>query len=163
MLRLSERAATGMKKVTAALLLLLLLLLSACGKVNTEAFDIANQKTQEYVELMAKHDTDGTYAMLYPGGIDRDSYETICAQSEEYCPITPDYALEMQQYDIYSKLGDKEDKRDIVSVMYQLRFDGKTYYISVVYQITEEEQGFTSFHIMNEQDFAAANKQSAKK
>ncbi len=152
-----------MKKRIIPVFLLTLCLMSlfcACGLFpdSTEFATEADNKVKVYLDYMAEQNVDAMYDMLYPGTVERDSFEKINEQMAEYCPLTKDYQINRTSYNVHSQFGN--EKRKTVQSVFDLTFDEKEYVLITVYTIAGEECGFTKFQVITRAEYEAANKQT---
>ena len=101
--------------------------LSGCGMA--KEMKALNNKVVELVNLMALRDTDGTYAMLYPGSAEHDAYAAAVEQIYEYFPVTAGYTYKLTGFNVNKNItGGSKD----CDGTYTIEFGGNTYHLYVV-------------------------------
>ena len=114
-----------------------------------------NEKVVEMIDLEVKHDTEGAYALLYPGVMDPEAYRSTVNQIYEYFPVTEGYKWELKQWNV-TKGVNNDDKT--YEGQYNVEFDGKVFLIFVDWHSDKEGSGFRRFQIVSEEDWNASQK-----
>ena len=115
---------------------------------------VLNEKMVAMLDLSVQRDTESRFALLYPGVTDEDTYRSTAQQIDEYFPVTEGYTWELQQWHITKSIT-------ISSVVYEgqykVGFDGKVFYLLVIWRSDSGGEGFTKFQVISEEEWVAAN------
>jgi hypothetical protein len=143
-------------KCSLAIVLIVALAFSLSGCGMAREMKALNNKVVELVNLMALRDTDGTYAMLYPGSIEHDAYAAAAEQIYDYFPVTAGYTYKLTNFNVSKNLtgGGK-----VCDGTYTIEFGGNTYHLYVVWRSDKGGSGFTDYRVWNETDWNAAQGQ----
>ena len=106
-------------------------------------------KVADMIDHIAARDYDQAYSMLYPGVSDRETFDLVAGQINEYFPVTEGYALELIQWDKYT--GSNIDN-NFIQAQYKVEFDESVFYIGVNWRYNDEGTGFTQFQVVNEKE-----------
>lgn len=144
-----------MKRVSIQLIAIVLILsfvvlAAGCSAIRP---DFLSEKVIEMLDGYASQDTESTYALLYPGLVDRENYGSIADGIYEYIPVPPEYELIQEEFKYTRGLN---TKRDIADARYRIEFDEKVFYTVVEWCSDDSGSGFTTFRIFNEEDWAKA-------
>jgi len=131
--------------------LLLALLLTGCAGISSNALDA---RVRQMLDLEVKGDCDASYALLYPGVTDEDTYRETFAQILEYFPITEGYTMTMEHYGRTKRIG--TDAGIYEDGQYKVEFDGQVFHAFVEYRSNKQGSGFTMFRIVSQQDLVGA-------
>ena len=134
-----------------ATVLLLALLLTGCAGISSDALDA---RVRQILDLNVKGDCDASYALLYPGVTDEDTYRETFAQILEYFPITEGYTVTMEHYGRTKRVG--TDAGTFEDGQYKVEFDGQVFHAFVEYRSNKQGSGFTMFRIVSQQDLVGA-------
>jgi len=134
-----------------ATVLLLALLLTGCAGISSDALDA---RVRQMLDLNVKGDCDASYALLYPGVTDEDTYRETFAQILEYFPITEGYTVTMEHYGRTKRVG--TDAGTFEDGQYKVEFDGQVFHAFVEYRSNKQGSGFTMFRIVSQQDLVGA-------
>ena len=134
-----------------AAVLLLTLLLAGCGAISSDALDA---RVRQMLDLDVKGDCEASYALLYPGVTDEETYRETFAQILEYFPITEGYTMTMEHYGRTKRIG--TDAGTFEDGQYKVEFDGQVFHVYVDYKSDKQGSGFTMFRIVSQQDLAGA-------
>lgn len=140
------------------LIFLLLLSLSACVPKNDENLEKAEAKVQQMLEYQKAGSVEDTYALIYPGIADSETYSDLFQRICEYCPLEDGFTIERTGYDVYNRVG--STPKSIVALSYTLMNNGTEYLISATYQADEAGEGFTNFQIISRAEYNALSAQS---
>ena len=128
-------------------ILLLSLLLTGCGAVSSDALDA---HVREMLDLDVKGDCEASYALLYPGLTDEETYKKTFAQILEYFPVTEGYTMTMEHYGRTKRIG--TDAGTVEDGQYKVEFDGQVFHAYVEYVTNKQGSGFTVFRIVSQQE-----------
>ena len=149
-------------RTAVALLLLAAVCLGLCAchiTVHTEVSKSAGEELQEKVEANLKNhvnqDDAAVYDAFYPGTVNKDSFPADFHSVLGYFPITEDYTITMLSCDPYRHEDDPMVK--MVFGRFLIEFDGQKFYLDVRYAKDREHEGFQTWNIMNEDDYAYLN------
>ena len=131
--------------------LLLALLLTGCSTISSDELDA---RVRQMLDLDAKGDCDASYALLYPGVTDEETYKETFAQILEYFPVTEDYTMTLEHYGKTTRIG--TDAGTVEDGQYKVEFDGQVFHAYVEYVTNKQGSGFTMFRIVSQQDLAVA-------
>ena len=134
-----------------AAVLLLTLLLAGCGAISSDALDA---RVRQMLDLDVKGDCEASYALLYPGVTDEETYRKTFAQILEYFPITEGYTMTLEHYGRTKRIG--TDAGTFEDGQYKVEFDGHVFHVFVDYKSNKQGSGFTMFRIVSQQDLAGA-------
>lgn len=129
----------------------LTLLLTGCAGISSDALDA---RVRQMLDLEVKGDCDASYALLYPGVTDEDTYRETFAQILEYFPITEGYTVTMEHYGRTKRVG--TDAGTFEDGQYKVEFDGQVFHAFVEYRSNKQGSGFTMFRIVSQQDLVGA-------
>ena len=131
--------------------LLLTLLLTGCGAISSGALDA---RVRQMLDLDVKGDCDASYALLYPGVTDEETYRETFTQILEYFPVTEGYTMTLEHYGRTKRIG--TDAGTFEDGQYKVEFDGQVFHAFVEYRSDKQGSGFTMFRIVSQQDLAGA-------
>ena len=131
--------------------LLLTLLLVGCAGISSDALDA---RVQQMLDLDVKGDCEASYALLYPGVTDEETYRKTFAQILEYFPVTEGYTMTMEHYGRTKRIG--TDAGTLEDGQYKVEFDGQVFHAYVEYVTNKQGSGFTLFRIVSQQDLVGA-------
>ena len=134
-----------------AAVLLLALLLTGCSAISSDALDT---RVRQMLDLDVKGDCEASYALLYPGVTDEETYKKTFAQILEYFPITEGYTMTMEHYGRTKRIG--TDAGTLEDGQYKVEFDGQVFHAYVEYVTNKQGSGFTVFRIVSQQDMVGA-------
>ena len=133
------------------IVLLLALMLSGCAGISSDALDA---RVRQMLDLEVKGDCEASYALLYPGVTDEDTYKETFAQILEYFPITEGYTMTMEHYGRTKRIG--TDAGIYEDGQYKVEFDGQVFHAFVEYRSNRQGSGFTMFRIVSQQDLVGS-------
>ncbi len=128
--------------------------LTGCAKRSSAT--TLKEKVVAMIDCDVAQDTEGAYALLYPGVMDFETYRTTAEQIYEYFPVTAGYTCQMQAWNATNTIGAHAAKT--YEGRYKVEFDEKTFYILVTWRSDKNGSGFTGFQILNEADWLASQK-----
>ena len=134
-----------------AAVLLIALLLTGCSAISSDSLDA---HVRQMLDLDVKGDCEASYALLYPGVTDEETYKETFAQILEYFPITEGYTMTMEHYGRTKRIG--SDAGTYEDGQYKVEFDGQVFHAFVEYRSDKQGSGFTMFRIVSQQDLAGA-------
>lgn len=137
--------------VCLAAVLLITLLLTGCSAISSDALDA---RVRQMLDLEVKGDCDASYALLYPGVTDEDTYRETFTQILEYFPITEGYTITLEHYGKTKRIG--TDAGTYEDGQYKVEFDGQVFHAFVEYRSNKQGSGFTMFRIVSQQDLVGA-------
>ena len=111
-----------MIKYVTALVLAAMLILSftSCAGANPK---IMSEKVTEIIDLHVDRDTEGIYAMFYPGAVDKDEYYAVSDTIFEYFPVTAGYTCKMEDWYVTFGIISKNNSSKWEG-RYKVEFDG---------------------------------------
>ena len=140
-------------RVTVALLLVVLAFsLIGCAGIDTDAME---QRTRAMLDCDVSGDADSSFALLYPGVTDAETYRETFRQIHEYFPITEGYTLSLEKYNVTKQVGTQS--RTIETAQYRVEFDGQVFYVYTEYISDKLNSGFTVFRIVSQIDMVGTN------
>ena len=116
---------------------------------DNDAVKMLNEKFVELIDHVVVHDSDSIYPMFFPGGTDRESFDSIMEQIYDYFPVTEGYTWEIVQWNRYKGV---RNGNNLIGGQYKVEFDDQVYYVAVTWRYTSEASGFVEFQIGNEND-----------
>lgn len=141
-------------KYVVAVLLLTSIIVAASGCASASPAFL-NDKVKEMIDLDVAQDTDGAYAMLYPGTTDKETHDATAKKIYEYFPVVEGYTCEVEQWKVSKGVG---NGIAVYEGQYKVEFDGKLFIVLAAWRTDNEGSGFTRFQIINEDDWNAAQK-----
>lgn len=149
-------------RTASALLLLVSMALCLCAchvTVHTEVTGSAGKELQEKVEANLKNhinqDDAAAYEAFYPGSVNKDTFPAEFHSVLGYFPITEDYKITLLDCQPYRHEDDPMVK--LVFGRFLIEFDGQKFYLDVRYAKDREHEGFQTWNIMDEDDYAYVN------
>lgn len=133
------------------LLLALTLTLAGCDLLKTEDME---QRVRAMLDRDVAGDREGSYALLFPGITDEETYREIFPQIQEYFPITEGYSLTLESYHITRQIG--TSRRTVEDAEYRVSFDEQEFKIYVQYVTEAKRAGFTEFRVVSQRDLIGA-------
>lgn len=127
--------------------LVLALLLTGCAAISSDALDA---HVRQMLDLDVKGDCEASYALLYPGVTDEETYRETFAQILEYFPISEGYTMTLEHYGKTKRIG--TDAGTYEDGQYKVEFDGQVFHAYVEYRSNKQGSGFTMFRIVSQQD-----------
>ncbi len=139
-----------------AAVLLVFVLLAGCAAVNSDAMDA---HVRQMLDLDVKGDAEASYALLYPGVTDEETYRNSFAQIQAYFPITEGYTMTLEHYGKTKQIG--TDSGTYESAQYKVEFDGQVFHVYVDYKSNKQGSGFTMFRVVSQLDLAGPTENHA--
>ena len=127
--------------------LVLAVTLSGCAAISSDDLDA---HVRQMLDLDVKGDAEASYALLYPGVTDEETYKETFAQILEYFPITEGYTITLEHYGRTKRIG--SDAGTYEDGQYKVEFDGQVFHAYVEYRSNKQGSGFTMFRIVSQQD-----------
>ena len=138
-----------MKSKAKIILSILLVAASIICLAGCKDITMLNEKFVELIDYVVVHDSNSIYPMFFPGGTDRESFDTTMEQIYDYFPVTEGYTWEIVQWDRYKGV---RNGNNLIGGQYKVEFDDQVFYVAVTWRYTSEASGFVEFQIGNEND-----------
>ena len=136
---------------TLILLLALSLTMAGCDMLKTDAME---QRVRAMLDTVAAGDREGSYALLFPGITDEETYQEAFQQMQAYFPIAEGYFLTLENYHITRWIGARF--QIVEDAEYQVRFDEQEFRIYVQHVTEVKRAGFTEFRVVSQKDLLGA-------
>lgn len=133
------------------LLLALTLALAGCDMLKTEDME---QRVRAMLDMDVAGDREGSYALLFPGTTDEETFRETFQLIQEYFPIIEGYSLTLESYHITRWVG--TSSRIVEDAEYHVSFDEQEFRIYVQYVTEAKRSGFTEFRVVSQKDLIGA-------
>ena len=121
--------------------------LAGCAAIDTGEME---QHVSAMLDCCAAEDAEGSYALLYPGAADEESFRESFRRIRESFPVTDGYTLSLENYHVTKQIGPMPQTAE--QAQFRVEFDEQVFHVYTEYITDDHSSGFTVFRIIYQMD-----------